>query len=395
MSDHSLLAPSAAERWSRCVGALYLAKGLPDVDAEYNASGTCSHWLGQWALTNKDRKLDVWLGQEMEFQGFKFKIDAERLERVQAYVDGVNREPGQLWVEKLINTTPILGLPGQKGHADAVKLDILGQCVINEIPRTGVLTVHDFKDGYLLVKAKNNLQGLLYLAGALFEFDLMTEINALRFAIHQPRIGHYDEWTYTREEIEHFVTLIRPVAKLAYDLFYGNEQFDPAQHLNAGEEQCQWCPVRGSCPARAAHIVKMFEPLINRHKIDDDTLSQIYMRLDEIEGACRDFRGEALRRALMGHSIKDHKLVQGKRGPRRWTDKSKAETGLRFVLEEEQMWEPRELISPTAAEKLLKKKQFQALVPYVVQSEGSLSLVHTSDERAEVKIETFKPVEGQ
>jgi hypothetical protein len=394
---HSILAPSDASRWARCVGAVHLSRGLPDVDAEYNASGSCSHYMLEQSLKNNTSP-DVFLGKEMEFAGFKFTIDEDRVERVQQVVDQIHREPGQMWVEKLLNTSPVFGVPGQEGHADIVKLDLLGAVEIEGTPRQGVITVHDFKDGYLLVKARDNLQGLSYLAAALYEFDLIAPIGALRFVIHQPKIHHYDEWTYSREEIEHFTALIRPVAKLVYDIYHGNIEFDPVKHLNAGEEQCFWCPVRGSCPARAKRIVDMFAPLIQKHELDDPSLSQIYMNLDEIEQACRDFRGEALRRALQGRTIEGQKLVRGRRGKRFFPNKTIAEQRLVAVLKAKKLdpdkaYEPREIISPTAAEKLLKKEVYlEEIAPLVDQPEGSLSLAPLDDKRDAVALPQFQPV---
>jgi hypothetical protein len=79
------------------------------------------------ALDNPTLKLDAWLGKEMEFGTFKFVIDQERIDRVQLYVDRIRAEPGQMWVEKTLNTTPVLGVPGQEGHADVVKLNFTGR----------------------------------------------------------------------------------------------------------------------------------------------------------------------------------------------------------------------------------------------------------------------------
>jgi hypothetical protein len=388
---HSLLAPSDAERWSRCVGALHHSRGEPDVDMEYNASGTCSHWLGAWALENPQLDLNTWLGAKMKFGTFEFVIDEERLERVETYVRGVRREPGQLWVEKRINTSPVLGLPNQEGHADAVKLDLMSQVEINGALHRGVLTVHDFKDGYIRVDARDNLQGVLYLAGALYEYDLLADIGAFRFVIHQPKIKHFDEWAYTRAEIDQYLEILRPVARLAYDIYYGKVPFDPAAHLNAGEEQCTWCPVRGNCTARAARIAAMFAPLVNRHALDDDTLSAIYLRLDEIEGAVRDFRAEAYKRAISGHTIKGHKLVYGNRGARKWKSDAllEIETALREKLPEEKVFQPRELISPAQANKLIKGDAFTPFAEHVTQSDASLKLVPESAPGAPVEVPKF------
>jgi Protein of unknown function (DUF2800) len=391
-TTHSILAPSKSETWSMCVGAPNLAKGLPEVDAEYNASGSCSHWILEQVLkTGSPAK--AWLGQELKFGSFAFVVDKERAERVQAAADAINGEPGQMWSERRLDTSPIFGVPNQEGHADVIKLDPYGAVEIDGVPHVGVLTVHDFKDGYIQVNAKNNKQGLCYLAAALYEFDIVAPIAALRFCIHQPKIHHYDEWAYTRREIEIFSTIIRPVAKLAYDIYHGIVEFDPAKHLNAGEEQCFWCPVRGRCPARAKRIVDMFAPLIQKHELDDKSLSQIYARLDEIEQACKDFRAEALRRALQGHEIDAYQLERGRRGNRHWTDKKKAESALLMVLPEEKVYEPREIIGPTEFGSLVDKTTYASVAQYIDQSDGQLTLKPRQANGKEVIIPKFGLVE--
>jgi Protein of unknown function (DUF2800) len=393
---HSILAPSDSARWLRCVGSLYLSRGLPDIDAEYNASGSCSHWLLEWGLTHPDLELDSWLGKTLTFgenPPFEFKIDEERLDRVRSCITTLNREPGIMFTERRLDTTPVLGVPNQEGHSDIIKAYSEGGVMKDGKLLKGVLSVHDYKDGWLLVKAKDNTQGLIYLCAAMIEFALVGEFEAFRFVIHQPKIHHYDEWTYTRAELESFMALIRPVAKLAYDLYHENTEFNAKEHLSAGEEQCLFCPVRGRCPARAARIVSMFEPLIKRHELDDKSVGMLYAQLDEIESAISDFRGEAIRRAKMGVKIEGHKLVYGNKGPRRWANAQKAQGALEVALGEK-AFAPREIISPTQAEKLL-KKAYEPLKEFVYQSDPQLRLVPLDHPGDEIKPVEFPPVQNE
>jgi hypothetical protein len=376
---HSILAPSGSARWLRCVGALYLSRGVQDPDKEHSASGTCSHWLLQWALeTGGD--LDSWLGKEMTFgenPPFRFVIDEERLDRVRSCVNVINREPGTMLVEHRLDTTPVLGVPDQQGHSDIIKLYPEGGVVKNEVLLRGVLSVHDYKDGYLLVNAKDNTQGMIYLCAAMIEFSLIGNFEAFRFCIHQPKLHHYDEWTYTRAELEAFMALIRPVAKLAYDIYHEIVPFDSQQHLAPGEEQCTYCQVRGRCVARARRIMSMFEPLIKRHELDDKSLGTVYAQLDEIESAITDFRSEALRRAKLGVIVDGQKLVYGNKGKRVWIDKKAVADLLTYTLDPqvlERLYEPREFVSPTQAEKIL-KDGYGAIKDLVTQSEPQLRLV--------------------
>lgn len=396
-SVHSILAPSDSERWLRCVGALYLSKGIPPIDAEYNASGTCSHWLGSWSLTHPELDLSVWLGKEMTFGDstpFKFVVDDERIERVRAYVTQVNREPGSLLVEQKLDTTPVLGVPNQQGHADTVKLYPEGGVVKDGNLLKGVLTVHDFKDGHILVRAKDNFQLMLYLCAAMMQYSLVGEFEAFRGCIHQPKMHHYDEWTWSRTELLMFMDTIRPVAKLAYDLFYGNTPFDPETHLTAGERQCQWCPVRGRCPGRARYIISLFEPIIAKHEINEATLGSIMQIADDVRGALADYEAEATARAQTGIKIPGQKLIRGHRGAREWSDPVKAASVMELTLADA-AYRPRLPISPTEAERLLKKGAYAPLAAAVgvKQAEGRLKLVPESDPHAEVVLSQFKPVQ--
>jgi len=397
MSEHAVLAPSDAARWARCVGALHMSKGVQEIDKEDSASGTCSHWILETCL-KQNTAPEIFLGKKLHFSGFDFEIDQDRCDRVSAVMRAIYREPGQMWVEQRLNTTPVFDVPGQYGHADIVKLDQFGSVMIKDEHYTGVLSVHDFKDGYIRVDAKDNLQGLCYGAAAYLTFDIVSQINAVRFCIHQPKIGHYDEWSYTRAEIEQFIVAIRPVAKLAYGIWEGSIPFDAAKHLLAGDEQCYWCPVRSSCPARAKQMVDLFAAVITDHAIDDSTLSKLYARLDEVEQACKDYRGEALKRAMSGRKIEGYKLVKGKRGPRAWADKAKAEDVLTELLPGDLAYEPQEIISPTEAEKRIGKDGFkkafyaEGTERLIKQSEGSYTLTDENDPREEVIPETFKPV---
>jgi hypothetical protein len=331
----------------------------------------------QWQLENPSLNLDDWLGKELTFgenPSFTFKVDEERLDRVRSCVNVINREPGELLTEYRLDTTPVLGVPDQIGHSDIIKLYPEGGAVVNGVLYKGVISLSDYKDGYLLVNAKDNTQGLIYLCAAMLEFELVGDFNAFRFCIHQPKLNHYDEWTYTRAELESFMALVRPVAKLAYDIYHETVPFDPEQHLNPGEEQCTYCPVRGRCVARAKRIMSMFEPLVKRHELDDKSLGVVYARLDEIESAISDFRAEALRRAKLGVIVDGQKLIYGNKGRRQWVDKTKAEAALSMLLPEDKIYDPREIVSPTTAEKLL-KKGYGAIENLVTQSEPQLRLV--------------------
>jgi Protein of unknown function (DUF2800) len=160
----------------------------------------------------------------------------------------------------------------------------------------------------------------------------------------------------------------------------------------AGDEQCTYCEVRGRCVARAKRIMSLFEPLIKRHELDDKSLGTVYAQLDEIEAAITDFRAEALRRAKLGVIVDGQKLVYGNKGKRTWVDKTRAETALTMLLPSEKAYEPREIISPTTAEKML-KKDYEVLKDLVTQSDAQLRLVPLSHKGEAVTPIQFIPTQ--
>ena len=123
--------------------------------------------------------------------------------------------------------------------------------------------------------------------------------------------------------------------------------------------------------------MSMFEPLVKRHELDDKSLGIVYAQLDEIEAAITDFRAESLRRAKLGVIVDGQKLVYGNKGKRVWTDKKAVANALTLTLDAEtleRMYEPREFVSPTQAQKVL-KDGYAAVKDLVTQSDPQLRLV--------------------
>jgi hypothetical protein len=123
--------------------------------------------------------------------------------------------------------------------------------------------------------------------------------------------------------------------------------------------------------------MSMFEPLIKRHELDDTSLGVVYAQLDEIEAAITDFRAEALRRAKLGVIVDGQKLVYGNKGKRVWTDKKAVADALTMTLDPEtldKLYEPREFVSPTQAQKIL-KDGYSVVKDLVTQADPQLRLV--------------------
>lgn len=401
---HAVLSPSSAARRLLCVGSLAACRHLPEQPATIDsASGTCTHMIAEQCLREK-LDPESFLGKTMEVDGFTFTVDRDRVERVETYVNAIRHRVGRRMVEVRLDTSNVVGVPGQSGTGD---------CVI--FNRTGrEVEVHDLKDGVGKVFAwedpgpdKPRWAGINpqlgeYGASALELADMLGEFDTVRLCIHQPRIQHYDEAVFTRDEIAAFVSYVRPLEQLAYRLWKDGTPTEVRQFLTPGETQCRWCPIRGECPARANEVLRLFPIATHAAEIDsmpdfakrpvasltEQQLADAMERVAEIEAWCRDVRTEALRRALAGRTVPGWKVVTGREGPRQFLDVKAAERVLSAGVKDESVLrecytEP-ELRSPTQLEKVLKKKAkdaWVALQQFITRTAGAPTLVRDHDAR--------------
>lgn len=381
MSEHSVLSPSSAHRWSLCAGSLAACKHLPeDRSSQDAARGTVKHTMSEQALTRNGDAVQF-LGNILEADGFSFTVDKEFVRQVQSYLDGIRRCVGRRYVEVKLNTSPVLGVPDQTGTADCV---ILNRSIKQ-------LEVHDAKFGFHRVYAKDNKQGLIYIAAALEFYDIYDAWENAKFVIHQPGIDHYDEEVYTLDQVRAFLDEIRPQAARAWAMYQGAIPIE----LTPGPIQCEWCPVRASCKARSKRVLDMFPTGFQENEpevplLSNEEIGAALPQLDEIESWCSDMRKEAYTRARAGAKIPGRKLIQGKKGARYWKDPKKAATQLGLLVDEGLIYAPRVLASPTQIEDLVGKADYETVKSLVGQNDGALQLVPESDTHDEVKISTIE-----
>ena len=390
VSAHSLLSPSAADRWTQCPGSVLACKDLPDTDSEASALGSAKHEAAYYLLmhTNPKQTADSLLGQQWSHGHYAGDIDQAFVDHVNTYLRGVRAAVGDgdtAWYELHLDTSPVLGVPDQSGTADAV---------ICRWERRN-LYIGDAKFGFHAVSPVENKQLSIYGAAALKKFDeFNAAFDTVTLAIHQPKVGDLPtEWTVSAAELR---ATVNGFANTAIKAVRPGAPFVP------GETQCKWCKIRGSCTARAVKMTASFpveEASIAGQRAElltDEYLATQLNRVDDIESWCRDIRAEALRRATSGQEIPGYKVIEGRRGNRAWGDKTLAELALVDALKDD-AYAPRVIVSPAEAEKRLKKakKPYEDIAWLIEQPAGAPSLARVTEPGAPLARVEFGLEEAQ
>jgi hypothetical protein len=203
---------------------------------------------------------------------------------------------------------------------------------------------------------------------------MYSTIQNVRLCIHQPRLEHFSEHTYTVNEIQVFEKYLEKCAEAA---------LSPSAILVPGEKQCRFCPAKthGKCPAIEKQCLDMFDKCQEIDTTDPDgaKIAKILPQLDLMELWIKAFRESALTYAQT-KPIPGYKIVRGN-GRRKWAD----EEEVMKLLDGKEEAFTKKLIGPAQALKLFKDDStiVKMLGEHIVKSEGGLMLVSESDNRVE------------
>lgn len=369
---HSKYSPSAAHRWMRCAASLQAGEGE---ETEYAKWGTETHEIAARMLLTSGRILHTVPGDEQT------QVAAD-------YVNKVHDVKGDgilLGVEQWLDfdhLLPPLGekarLESQGGTIDAVCLSADGE----------EMQIHDLKTGKgVIVYAEDNEQLMLYAVTAMHHFGaVIGDVKRVRMCIHQQRAGHYDESVRTVEELRNFAQAVHDrILEIEVE---GNNDEKP------GEKQCRWCPRKAVCNAYAQFVQEtvgatfddLTEIAADAAGMGENRLSVAMAAVPMIENWCLAIRAKVEQELLAGRAIDGFKLVRGRKGNRQWTDDAAAIKMLKSMRLVDDLMYTKKVITPPAAEKLIKdghisEKQFGRLESIITQSEGSLSVAPADDKR--------------
>lgn len=381
---HAVLSPSSAHRWLHCPGSVALEAGIPQTTSKYADEGTKAHDLGA-------KCLNVPRGEP-----WPMADDRDMARYITNYVNSVfdYAKDNILLVEQKLDISSITGEEGAFGTADAVIITADGK----------ELQLHDLKYGLgVEVSAERNEQLMIYALAALEQYDTMGDFERVRLVIHQVRLrAAPDEWDCAVKELKGFGEKVAHQAGLA---------LSGSNLLNPGDKACRFCRAKATCPAliEKLHSTIGFDDLDEGNKItasarmitvaDAKKLAQVYPLVDLIEGWCKAVRQRMDAVLLAGEKIPGYKLVEGKRGNRKWTDETAVETmlkAMRYTIEE--MYNLK-LISPTQAEKLIAEanpRRWKKLEEVIVREDGKPTVAPESDRRPPLVVGevNFQPIKG-
>lgn len=330
MATHSILAPSAAARWTRCPASVSLCMQLGDTAGRDADEGTLAHELAAALLMSPAQRCarldsEVRPGQlprmpdairaDLTARGF----DADAVEAdVGIYVGFCSSLPG-LEVERPLHLRDGMDSGYAGGTADAVAdLD-------------DGLWVADLKMGRRPVSAVGNRQLILY-ADAVLAEDAEKGLerpasHPVHLCIVQPRLrGSVETWQTTAAEVRQLAAEFYGRGRRAFELVRRPElvqasDFTPGAH-------CLYCAASGFCRAlknSALAISTVGEADGRVDRLDSAELARAWRALPMVEAWVKAVSSEVLSRLSAGVSLPGLHLEPGRPGNRRWADAEKAE----------------------------------------------------------------------
>lgn len=345
---HAKLSPSASERWIACPGSIGASASLMDADDSSTASkeGTVAHSLLQTCIMLELDPQDF-LGQYIDGKTMpavsQRMIDGVRiaLDYVEEYLDHYGRENVEVLTERRVFIGGMIGIDDElcNGTADL-------QLRHHDHSR---LTIIDYKNGVKPVPVKDNPQLMLYTAGAVAEAKGKYKLfQNVIIQPNAPRKRPVEEDEYRRPKLDKF---LKHAAKAAEAALLPNAPRVAGAH-------CTFCKARANCQTFRRRVRQVaaseFDVLPDPEEIPDERINEILNEAKLLDEWISAVRARALSLAKAGTELTDWELGWGQR-KRIWQDPEAVREWCVTKKLPEDVFAPRDLLTPAALEKELKR----------------------------------------
>lgn len=349
MQHSKIVGGSTAKRVINCPGSVALVAEMPpQPSSKYADEGTLLH-----------NEISEFLGT----LDYRFTCDEDliedKLKPALALLDEVDPDKEMLYeVETRVGFGDLL--PGVFGSTD----------LMGRIGNKAIILDWKFGAG-VPVPAEENEQLMFYAAAAMrtpeaqWVFDGATEVELI---IIQPPV--IKRWTTTIARIKEFEQTLVKAVKIAQQ---------PDAPLKNGDH-CRWCAAKPVCPIMTGAVDRAVA--IKMEKIDVDKLGAYLHNADLLESWIKDLRSLAEEMLKKGKPVPGWKMVP-KRATRSWVKEEDAKVALLQHLKESEVIETK-VVSPAAAEKLLKKQKIKLPDKLTVAISSGNTIAPESDPRPAV-----------
>jgi len=384
---HAVLGASSSERWMACPGSVRMSEGQPDDVSIYAIEGTAAHELAEYCLREgqdaADKVGDVYTIPERMPDGttqlHQIEVTEEMAEAVQVFLDHVRSrwDDADVWLELAMSLKSLDPPEDMFGTGDVV---IWHQGAPPPINEPSLLEIIDYKHGRgVVVDAIENSQLRYYALAAVVTLGLRPE--RIRMTIVQPRAPHPDG-PIRSEEID-----AAELVAFKRELFAAAEATQaPDAPLVVGDH-CKFCRGLATCPAQKQHATEVTLaafPEVEPPAPETLTPGDLAVVLAAKDGLSAWLAAvEAHARGLLerGEDVPGFKLVEGRKGHRKWADEEAADKWLaRRKLKVAERYK-RSLVSPAQAEKLMKQAGTQLPDDLVTQADGKRKIAPAGDSR--------------
>lgn len=294
-NQHAIYAPSSAHRWTRCTASAEALAKLPNFDDLYgdgeNTVGTDAHEEIERCIGLCDGEMSLELAEipnpnHPAAYGITLLLD---------YVHQL--PPGRIWVERRVRLTDNIWGRCDVGHWD---------------DNTSILTIIDYKNGYIDVQAENNEQLRIYGGGHILTHNLPAKW--IRYVVVQPNsfqpVPRVKQWLESAENLHSFVKNVAAIPSSPL-------RFEAGEH-------CRYCPLFGQCPASKDILIQLSVMLANPpYQVSPHQVALFAACEKPIADWFKAMDKFALKNALTGNMPPGMKIVQTRKHEA-WKDENLA-----------------------------------------------------------------------